>query len=710
MDIRKWFKTTVSPSTSINDSADPIQQDNDNSPANICDSVVGGGGGVAANIAASQASTCSSISTTFGPDLPTLQGPPEDLGDEKPNQVKLDKKFRSATAYTNVDSVFITKGYCNWKHANESNKGFHKHATSKEHLTCVAAWRERGKRTETDTEISKLINTEQLSRNRYYMSAIIDTLRKDQQLVKVVKTIPRNATYTSHEIQNELLEAMSSVITDAIVRDIGSQWFTIKVDGTRDSTGCENISIVIRFISEDSCKVTERLLTMATAEAGDAGTLTDTILQELQKAGLSSAKILSQCYDGASLMSGKHGGVQKLLQDRLGREIPYIHCFNHQLHLVVVHALSAEEAIGDFFKVCGMLYNFLRKPTVSTHYKGDTLKRLLDQRWTGHLATVSVILKNLEDIIAVLSKTSSSRAFGSEVRVLATGLLHQIKERSFVFIGHSVHKILLLLDSPNKQLQAKEMDLLNAVKLVHSAIDCVRDLRCDDAFTELWSTATNNNEPIEPSKRRRVMNRNLEEYVLEESVGQNDTNNDDKSELKRLFFSAIDAVLGEMDVRFSERNGKLISALEALDPENKSFLDVKKLKHIMDLAGMEIVESEFCVARRFLQSQMEDDSEEKWTVQRLLSKHYKTLKAMPTALTALQLALVFGASTATCENSFSTLKNVFSEHRRSMLHTRKARLVQLAFEKDLTKKCCGEWKDAVLRKFQSAHKRRLQLF
>lgn len=180
MDIRKWFKTTVSPSTSINDSADPIQQDNDNSPANVCDSVAGGGG-VAANIAASQASTCSSSSTTFGPDLPTPQGPPEDLGDEKPNQVKLDKypsrlyngkkrsfvstwyhgrdwleysvntdsafcfpcrKFRSATAYTNVDSVFITKRYCNWKHANESNKGFHKHATSKEHLTCVAAWRE----------------------------------------------------------------------------------------------------------------------------------------------------------------------------------------------------------------------------------------------------------------------------------------------------------------------------------------------------------------------------------------------------------------------------------------------------------------------------------------------------------------------------------------------------------------------------------------
>lgn len=73
-----------------------------------------------------------------------------------------------------------------------------------------------------------------------------------------------------------------------------------------------------------------------------------------------------------------------------------------------------------------------------------------------------------------------------------------------------MHNILLLVDSPNKQLHAKEMDLLNAVKLVHSAIDCVGDLRCDDAFTELWSTATNNDEPIQPSKRRCVMNWNLE--------------------------------------------------------------------------------------------------------------------------------------------------------------------------------------------------------
>ncbi len=52
-----------------------------------------------------------------------------------------------------------------------------------------------------------------------------------------------------------------------------------------------------------------------------------------------------------------------------------------------------------------------------------------------------------------------------------------------------------------------------------------------------------------------------------------------------------------------------------------------------------MVESEFCAARAFLQSQMAEEASEETIV--------KTLEAMPTVLTTLQLALVFGASTAT---------------------------------------------------------------
>lgn len=57
-----------------------------------------------------------------------------------------------------------------------------------------------------------------------------------------------------------------------------------------------------------------------------------------------------------------------------------------------------------------------------------------------------------------------------------------------------------------------------------------------------------------------------------------------------------------------------------------------------------------------------------------------------------------------CEKSFSTLKNMFTEHRGSMSYPGKAHLIQAAFEKDLTKKRKTEWKDSLLGKFHLSRK------
>jgi len=48
----------------------------------------------------------------------------------------------------------------------------------------------------------------------------------------------------------------------------------------------------------------------------DAQACTDVICSELDAAGLATSKILRQVYDGATVMSGKHGEVHRLLQER----------------------------------------------------------------------------------------------------------------------------------------------------------------------------------------------------------------------------------------------------------------------------------------------------------------------------------------------------------------------------------------------------------
>jgi len=372
-------------------------------------------------------------------------------------------------------------------------------------------WEEKENWSTNSKEVSTLLNSNAIERNKYYISSLNDvaeflathqlafrgrveafssmedggsglflslldfSIKKDPRLTEIVKTVPRNA---------------SSIVKEAIVQEVGDSWFTLKVDGTRDPTGVENIPIVLRFFDEDTKVVTERLLALATSSSCDAQALTEVICSELDAAGLATSKILSQVYDGAAVMSGKHGGVQRLLLEREGREIPYEHCLNHQLHLVVVHTLSEEQA-----------------------------------------------------------------------------------------------------------------------------------------------------------------------YV------------------RRLC--------------------KLARALVSLDIKSDTFLDAKAIQPLLDLTNSTIVDTECSVAKQYFAT-VTFGNDKKMTASRLISEHHGVLKAMPSVLHALKLSVTLGASTAMCENSFSALKNIFRESRRAMVHSRKVQLVQPAFERELTKKLSGEWKDKVL--------------
>ena len=105
-------------------------------------------------------------------------------------------------------------------------------------------------------------------------------------------------------------------------------------------------------------KVAERLSVLSSTYPHDAKSITDVILAEFTEAGLTSSKTLSQIYDGASAMAGHRGEVQRLLQERENRKISYVQCLNHQLRLVVVHAMSVEQAINDLLHIYGSLQFF----------------------------------------------------------------------------------------------------------------------------------------------------------------------------------------------------------------------------------------------------------------------------------------------------------------------------------------------------------------
>ena len=182
-------------------------------------------------------------------------------------------------------------------------------------------------------------------------------------------------------------------------------------------------------------KIAGHLLVLSSTDSGVLKSITDLILAKLTKAGQTSSKILSKFYNGASVIAGQCGEIQSLFQKRENRKIPYVHCLNHQLHLIVMHAMSVKQAINDFLHVCDGLYNFFRKPTVALHYNNEKLKRLLEHRWTGHLATATTVLNSFQHVTSLLQETDTLRVHKAETRIETSELLREVQEQSFLFIA-----------------------------------------------------------------------------------------------------------------------------------------------------------------------------------------------------------------------------------------------------------------------------------
>ena len=90
----------------------------------------------------------------------------------------------------------------------------------------------------------------------------------------------------------------------------------------------------------------------------DAQSLATVILNTLSAYGLDvKAHLVGQDYDGASVKSGVHKGVQKLVKDCAPYAV-YVHWFAHRLNLVLVDTCKSVTEASEFFALLERLYVF----------------------------------------------------------------------------------------------------------------------------------------------------------------------------------------------------------------------------------------------------------------------------------------------------------------------------------------------------------------
>jgi hypothetical protein len=151
----------------------------------------------------------------------------------------------------------------------------------------------------------------------------------------------KNAIFTTHNSQNQILEICAQLIKEEIINEIKtSGYFAVLADETTDISGKEEMAIAIRYVY--NLKIYEKFIGFVQVESTTGFELSETILSTLRSSNLDIKKLRGQGYDGAANMSGPIKGVQS----RILAVQPlafYTHCQGHNLNLVVADSCDVAD-------------------------------------------------------------------------------------------------------------------------------------------------------------------------------------------------------------------------------------------------------------------------------------------------------------------------------------------------------------------------------
>lgn len=212
---------------------------------------------------------------------------------------------------------------------------------------------------------------------------------------------------TSKTIQNELLDCMLEVCREVIVEEINQADFVaVMADETTDVSHQSQLVLVFRYVNNGvPC---ERFWGFLKPERQNADAISECILSVLH--GLfkdKPEKVIAQTYDGASVMSGATGGVQAKIKTQYPFAA-FIHCYAHQLNLVMERAASQTKSARLFFlNLSAFPLFFSRSPQRLAALESVSCNRIPSgsgTKWNFRSRTIGVVYKNREELLKCFEK------------------------------------------------------------------------------------------------------------------------------------------------------------------------------------------------------------------------------------------------------------------------------------------------------------------
>ena len=495
---------------------------------------------------------------------------------------------------------------------------------------------------------------------------------------------------------------MGDIVREKICKEVqNAVFFSVLVDETKDIGKQEQLAIVLRYVNAPTASICERFLTYIKAESLNAESLTKYILDTLDEYNINVSGLVSQGYDGASVMSGKVSGVQARIQNVVPTAL-YIHCNAHCLNLCLVDSVKAVGYAGKFFALLETLYVFLssskchvmfvrHQQAIYKDKQVRQLQRLVDTRWACRANAVATICHTYKAVVATLEEFIAD-SDSNKTRVCeARGLLLQVKCFQFMVSLVIFDRILSCTKSLSDALQCNNLDLAKAANLVSATIRMIQDFRSDSewkkVFTYVEKVAEHHNLSVEcepdrmSNSRVRTLPCRLEDSVITSTTGTREQSTTSLDYKINFYYPILDAILFELKRRFDEKNQKIMIALQACHPSSSKFLDVPTMKPLIEVYKLDInkLMTEAPLAKNTL-AKIEGMEE----VSDVLIQLYPLKAAFPVLISLYQICLTISVTTAKCERTFSTLKRTKSYLRSTMTEQRLRDLAILSIERDIS--------------------------
>jgi len=288
------------------------------------------------------------------------------------------------------EDIFKKIGFNNWKKLSEK---LEKHSNCKSHCSSIEKYNQYKQSKihgNVHTQLSDQFKTDILN-NQVYIQNIIDIIlylarqglafrghnEKQEssnkgnflELCELFCKFDSNfrikyhtyLSYTSHDIQNEILNIISNSTIKVITNEIRTCGkYSLMCDEAR-SFKEEQLSLCVRYCN--GFEVCERFIKcIDCSQSRDAESLKNIIINELKQLEIADIPIVAQTYDGASVMSGAVGGLQAKIREKYPTAV-YFHCAAHKLALVVTDTCKHIRSSITFFNLLEMLYIHFSQPS-----------------------------------------------------------------------------------------------------------------------------------------------------------------------------------------------------------------------------------------------------------------------------------------------------------------------------------------------------------